>query len=170
MRKVRINNNSVVFNFTKDNDLSKDFATSSCNVPNRDLMISAIDVMPIGKSLAIAQMFFNQQPVEDFNSMNMMPFPKTSTSTTCPSTLKYHHNSNQDTEVQESKENLASKHTSLLHASSSASFKKSSDILSKELVSCNSLLSISADTDFTEMKNFLLDESNQAWFEESLSF
>ena len=35
---------------------------------------------------------------------------------------------------------------------------------------CNSLLSISAPTDLAEMKDFLLDKSNHALFEDSVSF
>ncbi|GFH56867.1 hypothetical protein CTEN210_13343 [Chaetoceros tenuissimus] len=163
----------VSINSTQDNnDSFNEVATTLSSNPN-PLIIPTIDAMPIDESLALLQVFFNQKQVDDFKSMNMIPCATSTTATACSPTMTYHHNSAKDTsEAQESKENLlASKDTSLLHASSSAStFKKSSDILFKELASCNSLLSISSATDLTEMKDFLLDESNQAWFEESLSF
>ena len=124
-------------------------------------------------------MFPNQQQVLDnFNSMNMIP--NAAATSTCPYTMANHRDkTNQDTTEAQWKENLTSKGNSLLNASSpNPTFKKkSSDILSKGLVSCNSSLSISAPTDFAEMKDFQLDkskiihtQSNHAWFEDSLSF
>ena len=138
--------------------------------------INSYEDMDTFNEVATSQMFFSQQQVDDFNSMNLIPCD---TATTSPSTSIFHHDSkNQDDAEAQWKENLAaSKDTPLLVSNASSSsatltfYKKSSEILSKDLLlSCNSLLSISAPTDLTEMKDFFLHKSNMELFEDSLSF
>lgn len=168
-KRVSIDNNPFFVNPTEDNDT---FNTKRSTLSyNQNPMNLKMDAMPIEKLFALARMFPNQQQVDNFNSMNMM-IPNAAATSTRSLTMTHNDDrTKQDTEPQW-KENLTSKGNSLLNASSPVPTfkKKSSDILSNGLASCNSLLSISAFTDLAEMKDFLLDKSNHALFEDSLSF
>lgn len=141
-------------------------------------MNPATDVMPIDQSFALIQMLLNQQQVNNFNSMNMIP---NVASSPCPSTKDI--GNIQDTAEMDS--NLASSDqattTSTMPINDST--KSSNDVpsstsllslsvlekssrVSQELSSCNSLLSCfaSSNPDMKKMKDVELDKKrNETW-------